>query len=806
VSGTFTLPPQASANVNNPPAGYYRFFVGDGTDNTAGTYYKKDATGTVTPLVPASYTDAQARTAVSTMFATNNSITWSYNATGQVETALFKIPLLGALTATAKTYVLGDSGGVYTRTNGGTTMTDTLPALAVGDNGWHVDIQNLDTVAPIILTTASPQNNATFPGGAVNYTLQPNCRQQFLWSGSAWLFHTGNANLTKAPTAGTAGLGAGALAAFTDTIGRQLAVATGAQVAAASAVATTTTQGAMSAADKTSATNWYDRAVFNVLDHGINPNNTGAVNSAAWTTLMTAVADNGVVLFPTGAFAYPFASTCAIPAGKHLKVCSLGGGEKAIIQTTSATADIFSCGDWYQEFEGLKFTSSVTRTAGAAINSGNNVSISIYNCDFAGMWDAVLYTGGANAGNLAVISNLSITGNLNRAVTLDGQNANTIIEKVVVDGTAGVNQVGLELLQCGSVLVSNCDFIRSVNNLRFNPATSLGVFSAYFTNTFFDTSSASSVKFTNTGNVQRVKFINCWFSGSVTGCEFASTAANTPTAIDFVACDIFGNTSIGVLANGVQDFAMSNCRIAGNATAGIRVFPSAGAVTKFNLQNNTIGPTAGFGANGIGLDITAGTYGGYNISGNDVRNNTNNLNINDAGTVATTDLKVVADNLGHLMSGLIASLGAPLALSTTTETLVLAARVPANAVMVGSVLRWRASAIVATTTATVTWRARIGTLGTVAGDTVVADVVVTAAVGTANARSHYEGYLTIRSLGTGGTLEGEGYAITAATVANTTAAAAATSAVNTTTPWFLDLTATLSATAGTVVQAMVEAL
>lgn len=549
------------------------------------------------------------------------------------------------------------------------------------------------------------------------------------------------------------------------------------------------------------ADNFYNKVIYNVLDAGISPANTGAANVTAWNALMGVVADNSEVFFPPGPSAYQFASVCAIPAGKHLRV-SGASNQKSMIQTTSATADIFTVGDWYNEFTGLKFTSSVTRSAGAAINSGNNVAMNVSFCDFAGMWDGIVYTGGASAGNLAVVSSCNWSATLNRGIVLDGQNANTIIEKCVMDGTSGVQQVGLELLQCGSVVVSNCDFIRSVNNLRFNPVSPNGVFSAYFVNTFFDSSSASSVKFTNTGNVQRIKFVNCWFSGSVIGCEFASTAATLPTAIDFINCDIFGNSGRGIYANGVQDFSVDTCRIAGNTTAGVETNASTGSVTKFNLQNNALCPTAGFGANGTGVLINAGTYGGYAVTGNDVRNNTTG-NITDNGSTATVDLKVINDNLGHLISGSIGNTAATVVTSTTADTLLLAARIPANSLSVGQVLR--VSTIgVSSSTGTLIFKVHIGTAGSTAD--AVAWTSITSAAQVANQRAGFDGFLTVRTLGSGGTVQCEALGFAQAALLPTLVAAAATAAANTTVVLFVTLSVTCSVGTFTAHHAVVEAL
>lgn len=564
--------------------------------------------------------------------------------------------------------------------------------------------------------------------------------------------------------------------------------------------------------------NWFNKAIYNVLDNGISTANTGAQNVTAWNALMTLIPDSGTVYFPPAAIPYDFASVCNIPSGKHIKV--VGGGPNTrtsdafgtIIRTTSATANIFSCSDWYQDFQQLQFRSSVTRTAGAAILSGDNVGICVYDCHFHQMFNAIEYSGGAQSGNLAVVRNCGFTNTVNFSIKIDGTNANTIITECVGDGTAGVQIAHIELNACGSLLMSSCDWIHAINNLRLNPDSGTkGVFSVYCTNIFFDTASGSSVKFLGGAagtNVQRVKFANCWFSGSVTGCEFAAvTSTNKPAGIDFINCDIFSNSAFGVLATEVQDFALNNCRIAGNSTAGVRTNAAAGSVTKFNIQNSNIGPCSGIGANGIGIDIVAGTYNGYFIGGNNVAGNTGNNNIADAGSVTSPVQKQIANNLGHLLLGAVTSQGGTqLSVPITTETLVLSTRVLANSVKVGQVFRLRAIGVMSAANST-TWRVKVGTNGSVA-DT--ACFTATGAAGVANGRHGMEAYLTVRSVGAGSVnAEGLVHSGTAAgtiTFAQPALGAATTTIVTTTADWFIDIT--LSQTIGTslIQQAVIEAL
>lgn len=525
----------------------------------------------------------------------------------------------------------------------------------------------------------------------------------------------------------------------------------------------------LSSAYKSKIDNWMNKAVYNVLDNGISSSNSGATNVTAWNSLMTTLANScATVYFPPAAVPYDFASVCNIPAGVHLRV--VGGGPTSrtsdafgvIIRTTSATADIFSCSEWIQEFVNLTFRTSVVRSAGAAVAAGNNVGIKVIDCEFNAMFNGIVFTGGAQAGNLCVVDLCHFTDSVNFSIQMDGANANAIIRGCTADCTvASVSH--LEVNQCGSLLISDCDFIHAVNNMRLNPDSGTkGVFSLYATNTFFDTASGSSVKFQGGAagtNIQRIKFVNCWFSGSVTGCEFAaSSSTNAPTSIDFVNCDLFSNSANGVLATFVRDFSLSNCRVASNTTAGISTVAAAGAVTRFNIQNCVIGPCAGNAANGTGILIAAGTYLNYNITGNDVANNTTN-NINDGGSVTGFNQKIVEDNIGHIVRGRLGVSVAATAGINTTETILAGglnvAPLPANCLTAGTVIKFKTWGTCTPTVANATtFRLRIGTAGTTADGAVWTGVTPVSAVTGTAIPFEIEGSMTIRTTGAAATVHG----------------------------------------------------
>ncbi len=765
------------ANVPTPTAGYYAFFVSDGSSSTtANILYKKDSAGALTAVVPPAYSGSNAQDAVGSILTDTATVDFTYDATGHTisavvpDSAITNAKLAAMAAGTFKMRAIGAGSGAPI--DG--TAAQAKAALGIS----YSDVSGLGTAAQLSSAAFDPAGAATTAQNNAIAASQPL-----------------DADLTAIAALSTTAYGRSLLTLADATANTALLNA-----------ATASLKGLMSAADKAkldSVSVISNKLRYTVTDNGMSTSNSGATNLAAWNALMAVIPDNSEVYFPPGPYAFQFSDTMQIPSGKHLLIHG-AHNQKSIIQTTSATAHIFQVNDWYNEFRGLKFTSSVTRTAGAAIYSGSNVQINVMDCDFAGMWDGIVYSGGNQAGNLALVSNCGFTSTLNRGIVLDGKDANTIIEKVIMDGPLGQQQVGLELLQCGSVLVSNCDLIRSVNNLRFNgPAYPAGVFSAYFVNTFFDTAAGSSVLFTGTGAAQRVKFTNCWFSGSVTGCDFNSTASTLPTAIDFIGCDIFGNSQRGIYARGVQDFAITNCKIAGNTTAGVELTASAGSVTKVNLTSNTIGPTAGFGANGYGVLINAGTYGGYSIKNNDVRGNTTQ-NIADNGTVATSDLKVINDNVGHIITGSIGNLAATAASGGTSNTALLTVRVPPNAAQAGQVFRFKLFGI-SSSLGTLIFRVHAGSTGAVTTDGQVWQSITSAAQA-ANQRAGIDGLLTVRTAGTSGSVQCEALGYAQAALLPSVVAAVTTPAVNTVTPWFITLAVTCSSGVFTAQQAVVEAL
>jgi hypothetical protein len=474
------------------------------------------------------------------------------------------------------------------------------------------------------------------------------------------------------------------------------------------AVATTALAGFMAAADKLFTT----RSASAMVLVQANPYSNLAVDGstddlAALNALISAVPDKSVLVWPPGTMV--LTNAVSIPSGKHLHFVG-AGPDKTYFQQRHQTADHFTLNDWQNTFEGISFTTLTTTTTTAGQTPGSSATINVADASlFAASgsvsmqttsgWQTVAYTsktsttlvgctggvgttsvggtvvfktagyainGGSmsyifvralgfnsvyngflNNATLCGIEDSNFSGTINFDMQFNGTNVNSYVHNVTADGLPN-RTASIEVNQCGSLLISDCDLIRATNNLRVNPTSPNGCFGIYAINSYFDTAGGSSIKYMGTGNIQRVKFINCWLSGGVNGFESASTAATLPTATDFTNCDVYSNSANGFLLTAIQDISINQCRIAGNVTAGISAVAAAGGVTSLAVYNSRIGPTGGIGVNGTGVLVAAGTYKSVIISSNNLKNNTTNATIGAVVVAAgEADLYRITDNGGY---------------------------------------------------------------------------------------------------------------------------------------------------------------
>jgi len=357
-------------------------------------------------------------------------------------------------------------------------------------------------------------------------------------------------------------------------------------------------------------------------------------------------------------------------------------------------------------------------------------------------------------------------------------------------------------------------------------AATATVSALFVSNTFFDQSGASTVKINGGFAASRIKFVQCGITtGNVSSggnaVEVASTgagAAGTTTAdadgVDFINCDLYPNsttgTSNGILVTGAQGFTVSECRISG-FTNGINITSAVSAgYTKFNLFSNVIGPTNNFTTgNGTGVLINAGSnYGSYQVVDNNLSGNTV-APITDNGTVVATAQKVLTPNLGGMLSGAVAAVSAVTTFTADAVIAALTTPLPLGSLLVGRTIRVKAFVVGSAISTTMTLRGRIGTAGTTADGVAFTVALAGGATPTINGTT-FEGYATVRTLGSSGVTAGSAWALnqgtttTAADYAFNTTVTALT--VVTTVANIFTVSLQASAGVGTILSCTVEVL
>lgn len=506
--------------------------------------------------------------------------------------------------------------------------------------------------------------------------------------------------------------------------------------------------------------------VVNVRDFGAvgdgATDDTTAIQNAINYFNSSPLNSGGVVWFPSGTYKVSAALTVTT---YHVQ---LVGASKTdcVLKTSSATLDILQFNSWYCSVSNMTFDSSVVRTAGYALKmtDGNNRHTA-QNCEFNNMKFGIQM----NA-HLSYISDCEFRTFVNGGswieISCSASSAHDMkIERCTADnGVANKNAAataGVNIVQVASLLMDGCSWVNAgaLGAMYINPGAAQVVPTIYVTNTFFDQSGYGlRIDGNATGTIQRLKFVNCWFSSHTNdGVFFNSSNAVGIQGVNFVNCDFYQNVN-GINASaGYQDWEAASSRFSGNTTTGIKT--TAISTASFKISDCFIGNGSGFGANALGINIQAGTYAGYQIIDNRGLASNTTGGITDSGSITGFSQKTIVNNMGDLIQGKIASIVGNTGAINTVETIVVGglniAPIPANALKVGSVIRITLQGTNTSTVAGIsTFRVRFGTAGTTAdGAVLTAALPASAATGTA-IPFQIVLFLTIRTVGAGGTLVG----------------------------------------------------
>lgn len=314
-------------------------------------------------------------------------------------------------------------------------------------------------------------------------------------------------------------------------------------------------------------------------------------------------------------------TTALVPASGSINVGSAIGWQVLTYSArTATTVTLSSTGTGSSAIGDVV----VFKTAGAAITSGNNVGIDVFDNTFTCCFNG--YTASGSTSNQSTISSNGFLNTINFDLMIDAANWNGIIDSNTCDCTVRSRSLShCEILQCGSITGQGNQFIRGQFNLRLGSTTAAypaGVFGVYFTNSFFDNAGTDAVKVQGISAVQRVKLTSCWLSSAAAnGLNFASTATTLPTDIELIGCNIYSNTTAGITGAGVADYKVTGGQIAGNGT-GFLITAATGNVYSVHAVGVRVGPTGGIGVNTTALNIATGTYAQLKFADCDFTGNT----------------------------------------------------------------------------------------------------------------------------------------------------------------------------------------
>lgn len=322
------------------------------------------------------------------------------------------------------------------------------------------------------------------------------------------------------------------------------------------------------------------------------------------------------------------------------------------IVTTNTTSNMLTISGSYVTLQNFTIggTDATTRTAGACLNiSGFNnrvINVFLLRC----------YGGILDSGNVNRYDGVSM-----RDLTPNGTSANSygirisgtggagssdthIIDNMFISTNLGSNPAFcVDLVESTTVLISNSEFLQCNNGLYAHPGSSAIVLAVNIVNTYFDTTSGSSILLqpTGTGQIFDFNMSNSWVSPE---------SGNNGITINATAGEIFnvvltGNTmntygagtGAGVFVQGTTKGVNMNGNTIVAFLAGISIDAN---VNNFSITNNMIGNYRGGGGTTTPVNVAAGTSNNYIISYNMMQGNTNPLF--DGGTGVS---KIVGNNI-----------------------------------------------------------------------------------------------------------------------------------------------------------------
>ena len=574
--------------------------------------------------------------------------------------------------------------------------------------------------------------------------------------------------------------------------------------------------------------------MLNVLDYGAKgdsvTDDTNAIKAAIAAAAAAGVSGRGVSLwFPAGI--YLISSTLAITQN-NIRLMGAGQGSTVIYPNSSTflTGDVIQFGNGTGhagiELNGIEIYCAAARTSGYGINVNFVSDVQIRDFAMNNMFTGIMVQGGSIKVTIAfgTINNCYVGTGIGIRV-LNGLAGDTYIGPNIVFSNSLAPLAGISLEQTGHTSIYRTNITKHTYGIQIIPSA-VDVSYVFCDHSLFDSSVTAGMLVAPTNSassrVRSLYFTNSWFAGSTgaPGYGIWFNPGGTAAIIDdlnFIGCRIMNNQYHGVLwalnSATFLNFRFLNCTLSANGQAGTNTYDGFNIVaglSNFMISGCRIGPAGtaqgGATAQRYAINILAGASTNFIITGNDVSGNgTAPFIFNGATALAPGALpsgSIIFGNYPGPNWPLALNLLAASTAATTTETVLLKAQIPANAVAVGSQFRVTVRGY-SSSTGTLLFRVRCGAAGTTSDTAVYASPASAAQV--ANQWAQFSADVTIRTIGATGTIQASGIAFCGTVVLPQAAATAVTYNIATTALWYIDATCLVGTTGTfTAVNATIE--
>ena len=395
-----------------------------------------------------------------------------------------------------------------------------------------------------------------------------------------------------------------------------------------------------------------------VTDFGAVGDGTTDDRAAIQLAIDSLSSTGGIVNLPVGT--YKISSALVLNTNG---VTLLGQGRQAsILSISSATANAIEIGNYTtltknNRVSNLQITSSVTKTAGAAIKIMNGHQTDI---DRITLMSKMYYGFQFEGGTSQYIYHLSEfeinSGVCGIIVGADAAASGGICQGLVcTDGDiANLTGVAIKLIHVSGAMFRNIDVISSYTGVGMLPGANQQVVACWFDTVLGDTCTNNGWTIqpqSSTGKVQEIMMTSCWgASCSNYGILIDPYSySSTVSGVALTGCRFMHNVKHGVyIQSGVSALSFSNLHCLGNSTAG------SGTYHGIYLQSGVSGVTFTGGVSGVGGLFT--NYQGYGIyfDGTATRCSVVGMNvygnitgaIRDTGVTAGATIKIVGC-VGH---------------------------------------------------------------------------------------------------------------------------------------------------------------